>query len=284
MILIHVSDFHFGDNLIGFRDLREKQKLFSKRYIGWLNHQVQRKHQFSPEIKTQVIKTLQKIDWDYLIITGDLATLSLEQEFSNARKNLEPLLKKGTVILTPGNHDRYVKEALKPDLLAAYFGDCFPFQDRNSESNNLSIQDLGDDVILAELDMSVPSCLISSRGKINVNLVTYQEIISNRFNQKLKIAIGHYPAFIPPDQSEGYLHSLKDRKALQEFLLNSNFDLYLHGHIHKSWQFKPSNNHQLVCVNSGGCCRYAEGTWAGFHRITIGNRNIEIEKILVADI
>ena len=184
LILIHVSDFHFGDNPFGYSEPGENREFSAKRFIGWLNYQIRRKRQFSPEVRERLFEKLGKMNWDYLIITGDLTTFSLEKEFSNARKSLEPLLNNGKVILTPGNHDRYVKSALNPDLLASYFNDCFPFRNNGSESDHLSIQNPGENIIIIELDMSVPRNIFSSRGKSKVNLRITK--ISCRINMPIK--------------------------------------------------------------------------------------------------
>ena len=59
------------------------------------------------------------MEWDHLVITGDLTQLSLEEEFELAHETLEPLLRRGEarVTILPGNHDRYVAD---PETWAAY--------------------------------------------------------------------------------------------------------------------------------------------------------------------
>ena len=277
-IVIHISDLHFSDPTVHFHDLKEKQTIFTKRYIGWLNHRLRRGQHFTEETRHRVIQTLLKMDWDYLVISGDLATLSLEQEFVHARKELAPLLKKGKVIITHGNHDRYVKEAVSTDLLATYFHDCFPFSNGQSGPGDIKFLEIGSQAVLVEIDTAIPRSLISSRGKVNVRLEEYENLLSKQFADKLKIAVSHYPAYLPPGQSEGYFHSLADKKQLRRFLINT-VDLHLHGHVHKSWHFYPTEDKRLACINSGGCFRYRQGNWAGFHKITINNKDYEIEKI-----
>ncbi len=278
-VVVHVSDFHFCDMSISMGDLKEKHGIMSKRSIGWLNHRIRRKRQFIPEIQDRIISLLSQMKWDHLVISGDLTTLALEQEFKTAKDKIIPLMKKGNIILTPGNHDRYVKSVFKPDLLVKYFGDCFPFNKIQPQNNGINIFELDEQTVLLELDMSIPRSFFSSKGKIRVDLEKHRDILYKKYRNRLKIVVGHYPAFLPPGESEGYLHSLEKIKDLQKFLMECHVDLYLHGHIHKTWHFKPYQNQKLTCINSGGCCRYSDGPWAGFYRIEIKNREYTIKRV-----
>ena len=66
-----------------------------------------------------------------------------------------------------------------------------------------------------------------------------------------------------------------------KFLKDVKADLYLHGHIHKSWSFKPFAELPLVSINSGGSCRYKEGYWSGIHRIHLNEKEIAVERLFI---
>ena len=103
--IIHISDLHFHTYPQNFRDWR------SKRILGAANLLFRRKRQFPLQRAKRLVEQIQKMNWDHLVISGDLTQLALEKEFSRARKTLEPLLtdpERVTVI--PGNHDRYVSQ------------------------------------------------------------------------------------------------------------------------------------------------------------------------------
>lgn len=274
-VLIHLSDLHFGEKSLSLGNVLSYSGLFSKRIIGYLNHRLFRKKKFDPETKERVIEKLLGMEWDYLVISGDLTILAMEEEFVEAREALEPILQKGKVLLTPGNHDYYCVDATRPDLLAKYFGDCFPF-DRKQEVNFL---ELNHRAILYEVNMAVPRPAFLSHGKICGNPEKIAEHMKNHAVDRTKLVVGHYPVFLPEGVAESFHHALANRSRMQRFLIQNEVDLYLHGHMHQSWRFQPQKDNKLTCINSGGCCRFTEGDDAGFHRITLGEEKTTIERI-----
>lgn len=279
LILVHVSDLHFVVETLRLLDLVKTDGWLSKRFMGWINYKLNRESNFPAELRNRLINSLLESDWDYLVISGDLTTLSLEEEFIEARKCLEPLFNKGRVIITAGNHDRYIPTVLNPDLLIKYFADGFICSQQPQPFGSSCCLKLNDDVVLVEIDMAIPRRLFSSRGKIRQDLEKCGEVLLQEYEGYLKIAVGHYPAFLPPGQHENYLHALAGREKLRQFLKDSQIDLYLHGHIHKSWEFKAEINSHTVNINSGGCCRNIKDKWAGFHRITIEDNCFSVERV-----
>jgi 3',5'-cyclic AMP phosphodiesterase CpdA len=279
--LIHISDIHFGSESTRFGELRIKTGRSLKRVLGWINAKTRRRRQFPSILRNRLIDHLKDMDWDYLVISGDITNLALEKEFHDAREKLRPLIAKGPILLSPGNHDRYVPIAYNLRYLEKYFGDCFPFNPKTLACQHFHILEIDADTILIELDLSIPRWLLSSRGRILTELDDYTKLIRARFPDRLKIAVGHYPAFLPPDIREGYFHSLEKSESLRRFLIENEIHLYLHGHLHKSWTTRPDQQPLLTCVNSGGCCRYEDGPWAGFHKITINRREISCQRVLL---
>ena len=274
-VLIHISDIHFVNDQSLLRGLLENGKVLTKRHLGWLNYKLRRSGHFQPDLKQRLFEKLEKIDWNYLVISGDLTTLSLDREFLIAREAIAPLQKKGTVILTAGNHDRYISHSNGMDPVQSHFKDFWPY---NSDENP-KLLTLSDDAVLIEIDMAHPRVFFSSRGKLRTDLANLKKIVKNEYKNKIKISIGHYPAFLPPGEQEGYFHQLSNIEELQNFLLDLEIDYYLHGHIHKSWSFRPSEQSKLISINSGGCCRHLNGEWAGFHKIEIADGSSTVERI-----
>jgi len=278
-VLIHISDIHLADESLDLPYLWKTQGLFTKRHLGWLNYKLRRKNPNKNQITTRVIDYLHSTPWDYLVISGDLTNLALEREFQNVSQLLKPLIKKGKTIISPGNHDRYVPIGLNGDLLAKYFPDCFPFEDKSQTDKTAAFLEINKQTVLINLNLSVPRSMISSRGKILTDLEKCHEVLNHIYPDHLKIVVGHYPAFLPSNQHENYRHSLANKQKLEQFLIDSKIDIYLHGHIHKTWNFKPRADQSLICVNSGGSFQPFNNPWSGFHRICIENKQINIEKI-----
>jgi len=280
MKLIHISDIHFALDHMTVWDMIRADGLFSKRILGWINYQLNRRDQYAYSIRQRLFDYLIQTDWDYLVMSGDFTNLSLEAEFIEARHWFEPLIEKGTVLLTAGNHDRYVPEAVNPDLMKKYFSDCFPFNKDNIASETNCIE-LSESAVLFEIEMSIPRKLFSSRGKIRSDLNAYRQLIEQRYRNHCKIVMGHYPATLPPEINDICLHELAGKSSLSKFLNDNHIDLYLHGHIHKTWQHKTTEGHSTVHLNSGGCFKHRDGPWAGFHEITLKDNAFTIQKITI---
>jgi 3',5'-cyclic AMP phosphodiesterase CpdA len=273
--IFHISDLHFGDEVMNFTRLRESGGIFSKQLPGLINYLYFRQKKFLPEIRVALLEYLQNSDWDYLIISGDLTTLSLHSEFQLARAALEPLIKKGPVLLTTGNHDCYTLKAEREGVIKKYFGDLFPF----NLTTEVKSYPLPHNYILYEIDQAIHQHIFSSQGEVRVSLSNLAQQMSQLKPELKKIVLGHYPAFFPTDISEKNNHQLKKRHLLKRFLVENDVRLYLHGHMHKSWNYIPNEAPALNNVNSGGCCRYGQGRWAGFHRITLSESGHTVERV-----
>lgn len=278
LTVYHISDLHFCDKSLKLTQLLQEAALSPKQVVGWLNYRFRRGNMFQPALYHKLMDRLLADSWDYLVISGDITNLASRHEFENARKYLDPLIQKGSVLFSAGNHDRYTKSSVQPDLMAQYFDDCFPFNLKNSPPIN--IIELNTSTVLFEINMAVPQSTISSKGRVTVNLDAYEELIHKQYKDHYKIAVGHFPVVLPENIEEGYFHSLSNAKAMTHFLDQNKIDLYLHGHIHKSWNRQSSKTPATTHINSGGCCRYSEGAYAGFHKIEIINKKSTIKRII----
>jgi len=203
LILYHLSDLHVVDEQLRLWQLVRRDGIRSKRIAGWLNHHLNRRRDFLKHLRTGIIDYLKVNPWDYLVISGDLTTLALEREFRKARELLEPLIEKGPLILTPGNHDRYVRRSLHPDLMARVFHDCFPFNQASLPGDEVRYMELGDGAVIFEIATACPRLHISSRGKLQTDLDACEAFINRHYRERLKLAVGHYPAFLPAAEADG---------------------------------------------------------------------------------
>ncbi|ALE03564.1 metallophosphoesterase family protein [Bartonella ancashensis] len=106
--LTHISDVHLSP-------LPQPSfgELVGKRLTGYLNWNKKRKNQMVTGTLETLMHTISEKNPNHLIISGDLVNLSLNEEFERARNWL---LTHGTpedISLTFGNHDAYVRGALK---------------------------------------------------------------------------------------------------------------------------------------------------------------------------
>ena len=114
--IIHISDLHFHSYP------KKLSEYNAKRILGATNLFIRRSREFPIKRAELLVERIKEMEWDNLVISGDITQLSLEKEFSMAREILDPLLQQNDrVTVIPGNHDRYVNQQQGKDLLSKYF-------------------------------------------------------------------------------------------------------------------------------------------------------------------
>lgn len=104
--LAHISDVHLGPLPdVSYRELA------SKRMIGYVNWQRNRKSLLQDGVLDAIVTDIHGVGVDHLAITGDLVNLALDGEIALAERWLETLGPPERVSVVPGNHDAYVPGA-----------------------------------------------------------------------------------------------------------------------------------------------------------------------------
>lgn len=104
--LAHISDAHLGPLPdVTYRDLA------SKRMVGYVNWQRNRRRHHHDGVVDSIVADLKTHAPDHLAVTGDLVNLALDDEIELARAWLETLGAADAVSVVPGNHDAYVPGA-----------------------------------------------------------------------------------------------------------------------------------------------------------------------------
>ncbi|BCG93242.1 metallophosphoesterase family protein [Mesorhizobium sp. 131-2-1] len=104
--LAHISDVHLGP-LPGVT----YRELASKRVVGYVNWQRNRRRHMHDAVIDTIVADLKASQPDHLAVTGDLVNLALDGEIEMARHWLETLGSPDDVSVVPGNHDAYVPGA-----------------------------------------------------------------------------------------------------------------------------------------------------------------------------
>lgn len=114
--LAHVSDVHLGPLPdVTYRDLA------SKRMVGYVNWQRNRRHLIQEGVLGSIVADIRSTGVDHLAVTGDLVNLALDAEIELAKSWLETLGPSRDVSVVPGNHDAYVPGAF--DKVCRFWGD-----------------------------------------------------------------------------------------------------------------------------------------------------------------
>jgi 3',5'-cyclic AMP phosphodiesterase CpdA len=104
--LAHISDVHLGPLPdVTYRDLA------SKRMVGYVNWQRNRRRALTEGALGAVVADIKAAAPDHLAVTGDLVNLALDAELDLAKLWLETLGQPEDVSVVPGNHDAYVPGA-----------------------------------------------------------------------------------------------------------------------------------------------------------------------------
>src|SRR5262249_7030005 len=115
-VLAHLSDPHLAP-----LPQPRWSELAGKRVTGFLNWRRKRRLIHDSDVLARIVADVKAQAADHIAVTGDLANISLADEYAPARAFLASLGSPRDVTLVPGNHDAYVREAARwPQL---YWGD-----------------------------------------------------------------------------------------------------------------------------------------------------------------
>ena len=218
----------------------------------------------------------QELEWDHLVISGDLTQLALAEEFALARQTLAPLLNRPErVSIVPGNHDYYVRESREGDGFRQFFGAFFGEEEIHTCR-------LNDDWHLIGWHCAHPTPWYSAAGWVRQQTLQATE----RYLQNLPpgvrcVLVNHYPVAFPDGHEPKSEHELLNLEQVQHWLSRQpQIQLYLHGHIHRNWehlQHYPS--HTLHVVNSASSTMEVPADHSCFHRITLAGDRIHVEPL-----
>jgi 3',5'-cyclic AMP phosphodiesterase CpdA len=267
---VHISDLHFPVK-IPFWQL--KGKMFS----GYFNYALRRRSKYKPEAIRAMVHKIKSLPYDVLIISGDLTNVSHEKEFQEAKKLLHPILNEKTFMI-PGNHDRYLKDAIFPnDLFLKYFGDYTgvsvnentPHYNRMKEVNGY---------LLFGWDSNGPTGFGDASGFVEP-MVVEQTIEKIKSENKPYLITCHHPIWNPSHKQESSYHKMRNRNDVLQKILDHPPLAYFHGHIHTNWIKKPSKDVPFYIFNSASSTRMAEkGYFSGFHFGSLNENQLEVNR------
>lgn len=222
-------------------------QLLNRRVIGQMNLWLHRRHHFDLKLLPHVIRRIEQIDPEWLMLSGDLTTTSLKSEFEKVAEILETLPEHIRLCMVPGNHDRYTFASHRLRVMEQHFhkviDQAFP-----------RLEYLNDNWHLLALDTAVPR-IKSSRGRLGRqqfdDAMTRLESLPD---DKGLIIITHYPFTAPPDVRQSKHHGLEDRERVEALIESRRSPIiYVHGHIHRPWVMRPADDrlNHVLSINAG---------------------------------
>jgi 3',5'-cyclic AMP phosphodiesterase CpdA len=264
MKILHFSDLHVWRRRLDFRDPA------LKRFLGFGNLLLRRGRAFPVRCADRVIQEIHRFDPADLVVA----------EFQAARDLLAPLRQKwgDRFFLIPGNHDRYTPRTLERGLFEASFSHArFDRLDRPVRSTAVTER-----LAVVGFDCSVPR-LIASTGLFTESLAQAldEELGLQETTGRKVVLVGHYPYAVPERVRVSRGHRLVGADRLEAVVARRKPILYLHGHKHRRWAFRPGSTPETLCVNAGsaGLLTTDPRTRAGFVVITLdeGLRPVDVE-------
>ena len=215
--------------------------------------------QFREDVFQTVIKEVNSLKPDSVIITGDLTNEGLKEQYEKC-KNLISQINVDKIIAISGNHDYRNTGYL-------HFKKYFPFQ---------TINELSDDVILLTIGTARPD---RDEGEVGYRQTRWLERTMKKYQDKTSILAMHHHLIGIPDTGSDRLTIIDAGDVLRSTLF-SNVNLVLCGHKHRPWLWDFNN---LLIANAGSTSsERVRGFFENSYNIVkIENGNISIDLKIV---
>jgi 3',5'-cyclic AMP phosphodiesterase CpdA len=225
-VLAHLSDPHLGP-----LPRASMVDLASKRVLGYINWQRSRRAVHRVDVLEALTRDVLAQAPDHVAVTGDLVNIALAAEFTQARAWLSGLGSPRDVTLVPGNHDAYVRSALRQHRLL--WGDYmredasigtleavdFPFVRRRGE------------VALVGLSSAIPTAPFMATGRLGpLQRAKLADVLAALGAEGLfRVVLIHHPPLSAPAHRFKWLTDAGELRAL---LTQVGAELVIHGHDH----------------------------------------------------
>lgn len=261
--------------------------LLSKRVVGWANLKFGRRHARLANAATvagALIKDLQTSELDHLLFTGDVTGLSLRSEFETAEGVLRPLLNDPRATGIPGNHDVYVRSAVRDRLFDDYIGAWvrtdlqrheFPEPLRASYPYPL-LRLIGDEVALVCLNDSRPAAFYDSSGRVGQAQLDALAFVLDQpqLEGRALILALHYGLLRADGTPDTLFHRLRDADDVLEVAGRKGVHLIVHGHIHHRFVHPQSGT--TPAIVDPGALAY-KGRDCAYHIYTVDAESITLD-------
>ncbi|MDH3678141.1 MAG: metallophosphoesterase [Nitrosopumilus sp.] len=228
MILIQLSDLHVGS-------------------------------QFQPEVFETLVKEVNSLNPDVIVITGDLTNEGLMKEYEKCKSLLTKFNTK-KILSISGNHDYRNTGYL-------LFKKYFPFE---------SVNELDDDVVLVTIGTARPD---RNEGEVGYRQNLWLERTMKKYKDKVKILAMHHHLVAIPDTGSDQL-TVIDAGDVLRTILDTGVDLVLCGHKHRPWVW---NFGKLMVVNAGAATsERVRGMFENtYNIITISDKKVQVDLKIV---
>ena len=215
--------------------------------------------QFLPEVFETLVKEVNGLHPDVIVITGDLTNEGLMKEYEKCKSLLTKFNTK-KIISISGNHDYRNTGYL-------LFKKFFPFQ---------AVNELDDDVVLVTVGTARPD---RNEGEVGYRQNLWLERTIKKYKDKVKIVAMHHHLIPIPDTGSDQL-TVVDAGDVLRTVSDTQVDVVLCGHKHRPWAW---NFGKLTVVNAGAATsERVRGLFENTYNIlTISNKKIQVDLKIV---
>jgi len=215
--------------------------------------------QFQPKVFETVVKEVNELNPDVIVITGDLTNQGLMKEYEKCKSLLTKFNTK-KIIFISGNHDYRNTGYL-------LFKKFFPFE---------TINELDNDVVLVTVGTARPD---RNNGEVGYRQNLWLERTMKKYKDKVKIVAMHHHLIPIPDTGSDEL-TVVDAGDVLRAVLNTQVDVVLCGHKHRPWAW---NFGKLTVVNAGtATSERLRGLFENTYNVlTISNKKIQVDLKIV---
>ena len=215
--------------------------------------------QFQQDVFETIVKEVNELNPDVIVITGDLTNEGLMKEYEKC-KSLIKQFKTKKIISISGNHDYRNTGYL-------LFKKFFPFE---------TINELDNDVVLVTVGTARPD---RNNGEVGYRQNLWLERTMKKYKDKIKIVAMHHHLIPIPDTGSDQL-TVVDAGDVLRTVLDTQVDVVLCGHKHRPWAW---NFGKLTVVNAGtASSERLRGLFENTYNIlTISNKKVQVDLKIV---
>jgi 3',5'-cyclic AMP phosphodiesterase CpdA len=225
-VLAHLSDPHLAP-----LPAPRWHELVGKRATGYLNWRRKRHLVHRGDVLARIVADLEAQSPDHIALTGDLVNIALAAEFAPAARFLAALGSAHDVTVVPGNHDAYVRAALRfPEL---HWGDYMRGDDaamRGAGAVTFPFVRRRGPLALIALSSAVPTAPFRATGRLGRTQLARLGTLLDQFDGAFRVVLVHHP---PRSKPERRFARLIDGDDFCTTLARHGAELVVHGHDHK---------------------------------------------------
>ncbi|MEZ5503510.1 MAG: metallophosphoesterase [Halioglobus sp.] len=250
--------------------------LLGKRALGYLSWRQKRRFGTGLEVLAALGRDLARMNFDQLLVTGDLTHIGLPQEFQQARDWLQSLGQPERVALVPGNHDACVAAPWR-DTYALWRAYMASDNDPGGTGEALQFPSLRVRGKLAFIGLSTacPKSPLMATGTLgDAQLGRLPGLLHSAAEQGLFRVV--YLHHCPVAGQEKWRKRLTDAPQIQALLEEHGAELVLHGHGHRAHYSELQTRHgklPVIAVPSASALGLHGADVAHYNRYRVAPRD-----------